>query len=281
VNGQAPVYSTSLSEFAPAVVLQAANNLSDLTSVSTALTNLGIGTAATKATAYFQIAGNYLTALTGDGTATGPSGGGSAMFTLAAINSNTGAFGSGSVIPVPTFNGKGLCTGVTTANVSIPGSDITSGTVGLAYGGAGVNLSATGGTGDVLQQTSAGAAVSVGPITYAMEPAGMPLPRISSTTSASAVTIAASTTDEYEITALAASCTITISGTPADGQQLLVRIRDNGTAQALSWNSSYFASSGVATLLATTVAGKTHLSKFVYDSAKALFVCVATDSVGY
>ena len=60
-----------------------------------------------------------------------------------------------------------------------------------------------------------------------------------------------------------------------------MRIRDNGTAQALSWNSSYFASSGVATLLATTVAGKTHLSKFVYDSAKALFVCVATDSVGY
>lgn len=48
-----------------------------------------------------QVAGNYITALTGDGTATGP---GSAAFTLATVNSNVGTFNT------VTVNGKGLVT---------------------------------------------------------------------------------------------------------------------------------------------------------------------------
>jgi hypothetical protein len=56
-----------------------------------------------------QAAGNYITALTGDGTASGP---GSAAFTLATVNSNTGTFGSSTTIPVFTVNGKGLITAV-------------------------------------------------------------------------------------------------------------------------------------------------------------------------
>lgn len=50
-----------------------------------------------------QAAGSYLTALTGDGTATGP---GSAAFTLASVNSNIGSFTYASI----TVNAKGLIT---------------------------------------------------------------------------------------------------------------------------------------------------------------------------
>jgi hypothetical protein len=71
-----------------------------------------------------------------------------------------------------------------------------------------------------------------------------------------------------------------VTGTPTDGQKLLVRIKDNGTARAITWGSS-FVSSGVATLLPTTVISKTHVVGFVYDSAAALWVCVAVDAAGY
>lgn len=50
-----------------------------------------------------QAAGNYITALTGDGTASGP---GSAAFTLATVNSNVGSFTNANI----TVNAKGLIT---------------------------------------------------------------------------------------------------------------------------------------------------------------------------
>lgn len=52
-----------------------------------------------------QAAGNYITALTGDGTASGP---GSVAFTLATVNSNVGSFTNANV----TVNAKGLVTAV-------------------------------------------------------------------------------------------------------------------------------------------------------------------------
>ncbi len=54
-----------------------------------------------------QASGNYITALTGDGLASGP---GSSAFTLATVNSNVGSFGSSTSIPSFTVNGKGLIT---------------------------------------------------------------------------------------------------------------------------------------------------------------------------
>lgn len=52
-----------------------------------------------------QAAGNYLTALTGDGTASGP---GSSALTLATVNSDVGTF----IYPSVTVNGKGLVTAI-------------------------------------------------------------------------------------------------------------------------------------------------------------------------
>jgi hypothetical protein len=59
----------------------------------------------------FSGTGNAITALTGDGTATGP---GSASFILATVNGSPGACGDATHICKPTTNGKGLVTSQTT-----------------------------------------------------------------------------------------------------------------------------------------------------------------------
>ena len=102
-----------------------------------------------------QPAGNYITALTGDGTASGP---GSAVFTLATVNSNVGSFTNANI----TVNAKGLITAassgtsgtVTSVALTAPsiftvsGSPITSsGTLALTYSGTALPVT-NGGTGD-------------------------------------------------------------------------------------------------------------------------------------
>lgn len=106
-------------------------------------------------------------------------------------------------------------------------------------------------------------------------------PRIGTTTSSSTPTPDCDSHDQYNVTALAAAATFGApTGTPVDGQHLRIRIKDNGTARATAWNAIYI-SSGVATLLSTTVVNKTHLVDFVYDSVATKWVCVAADLVGY
>lgn len=106
-------------------------------------------------------------------------------------------------------------------------------------------------------------------------------PRVGSTASSATPSIDADSFDQYNITALAAAITgVTVTGTPTDGQKLLVRIKDNGTARAIAWGAS-FTSSGSATLPTTTAISKTHLVGFIYDSTAAKWVCVAADSTGY
>lgn len=72
--------------------------------------------------------------------------------------------------------------------------------------------------------------------------------------------------NEYYITALAAGATFAApSGTPANGNTLLVRIKDDGTARSLAWNAIYRA---VAIALpTTTVISKTMYLGFIYNSA--------------
>jgi len=108
-------------------------------------------------------------------------------------------------------------------------------------------------------------------------------PRINSTTSSATPAINTDITDQFNITALAAaitSMTSGLTGTPTDGQKLLIRIKDNGTARAITWGAS-FVSSGSATLLATTVISKTHMVGLIYESAAAVWACQAVDTNGY
>lgn len=69
-----------------------------------------------------QATGNYITALTGDGTASGP---GSAALTFATVNSNVGTFGSASSVMQATVNAKGLVTAASSVAVQITESQVT------------------------------------------------------------------------------------------------------------------------------------------------------------
>lgn len=81
-----------------------------------------------------QPAGSYITALTGDATASGP---GSAPLTLATVNSNTGTFAS------VTVNGKGLVTAAAalSGDATTSGSTLTLATVNTNTGSFGSSTS--------------------------------------------------------------------------------------------------------------------------------------------
>lgn len=70
-----------------------------------------------------QAQGNYITALTGDGTASGP---GSAAFTLATVNATVGSFGGVTKTLSATVNAKGLVTAISEATIAIAESQVTS-----------------------------------------------------------------------------------------------------------------------------------------------------------
>jgi len=101
-------------------------------------------------------------------------------------------------------------------------------------------------------------------------------PRTSTVASSATPTINTDTTDIFTITALAAditSMTSSLSGTPVNGQKLIIRILDNGTARAITWGAS-FASRG-ATLPTTTVLSKYLYIGLIYNSTAAVWDCVA------
>jgi hypothetical protein len=107
------------------------------------------------------------------------------------------------------------------------------------------------------------------------------VPRIGTIASTATPSINLDQFDQYNITALATAITsVTITGTIVDGQKLLVRIKDNGTARAIAWGAT-FVNSGVGTLPTTTVINKTHFVQFVYDSVLTKWVCLASDLAGY
>lgn len=64
-------------------------------------------------------------------------------------------------------------------------------------------------------------------------------PKVNSIVSASTITPTANTSDEYTVTGLSQTATITApSGTPRSGQKLILRIKDNGASQSLVWSTS-------------------------------------------
>jgi hypothetical protein len=93
-------------------------------------------------------------------------------------------------------------------------------------------------------------------------------PRVATATSSSTPTPNVGTTDLYELSALAVGATFGApTGTPVDGQRLIIRIYDNGTSQSLAWNAIYNA--GVTNILPTaTTIGKYLYVGFMYNTAK-------------
>jgi hypothetical protein len=75
-----------------------------------------------------------------------------------------------------------------------------------------------------------------------------------------------STCDIFQVTAQAGALKLNNpSGTPVAGQKLIVRIKDNGTARALTYDTQFRASSDLA-LPSTTVVNKTLYMGFIYNA---------------
>ena len=102
--------------------------------------------------------------------------------------------------------------------------------------------------------------------TLAQSKAYLVAPRVGTTASSATPTPNADSHDLYTITALAAAAEFQVpSGTPSNGQSLMIRITDNGTARALTYNAIYRAV-GV-TLPTTTVISKTIYLGMIYNSS--------------
>lgn len=84
----------------------------------------------------------------------------------------------------------------------------------------------------------------------------------------------------YTITAPAANFTVTTSGTPTDGQKLVLRLNNGATAYTPTWNS-IFLSSGLVSLPTTLTASKINTCYFVYVAARSKWVLMAYDAVGF
>lgn len=102
-------------------------------------------------------------------------------------------------------------------------------------------------------------------------------PRIQSVSDAATITPDADANDCVDITAIAQAFTIAdATGTPTNFQKLIIRVKDNGTARAITWGSAY-AAGGVA-LPSTTVLSKILTLGFIYNTANSLnkWQCVAS-----
>ena len=96
-------------------------------------------------------------------------------------------------------------------------------------------------------------------------------------TSASTITPTAGTTNQYTVTALATPATIAApSGTPIDGQRLIIRLKDNGTARGLTWTTTSGAYRAVGvTLPTTTVLSKVTYVGCIYNSQDTFWDVIA------
>jgi hypothetical protein len=102
-------------------------------------------------------------------------------------------------------------------------------------------------------------------------------PRITTITSHATPTINTDDCDMVTITAQAeaiTSMTTSLSGTPTNFQKLIIRIKDNGTAQAITWGASFEAKG--ASLPTTTVISKVLTVGFIYDTVTSKWGCVAS-----
>ena len=83
-------------------------------------------------------------------------------------------------------------------------------------------------------------------------------PRTSSTASTATLTPDISSNDQYNLTAQAVALAVAAPiGTPVDGNKIIIRILDNGTSRAITWNATY-------TAIGSTLPTATAVSKMTY-----------------
>lgn len=104
-------------------------------------------------------------------------------------------------------------------------------------------------------------------------------PRVTEETSSATPTINTDNCDIFQVTALAlaiTSFTTNLSGTPTDGQKLMIEVLDNGTARAIAWGASF--ANGPGTLPTTTTLSKWLYVGFEWSASRSKWICLATGS---
>lgn len=216
-------------------------------------------------------AGSITVAATNNGTVTSVGGTG----TVNGLTLTGTVTSSGNLTLGGTLSGVSLTTAVTG---TLPIANGGTGSTATAYCSLTTNVSgilpaANGGTNNAFFQVS-GPATSTKTYTFPNEnmtvvgttqtqtlTSKRVTPRIDTVASAATITPTGDSSDQYTVTALATAATIAApSGTPTDGQKLVIRIKDNGTARALTWTTTSGAYRAVGVTLPTT----TVISKVVY-----------------
>ena len=174
----------------------------------------------------------------------------SGVGTMAEQNANAVAITGGSISGVSgvviSVGGTGTVNGL-----SLSGTVTSSGN--LTFGGT-LDLSSPPAIG--------GTAAAAGTFTTLV---GRTNPRVTSAATATSLTPSIATTDVYAYTALASALSINApTGTPLDGNKLIFRILDNGTARALTWDATYTVIG--TTLPTTTVINKTTYVGCIYNA---------------
>jgi hypothetical protein len=104
-------------------------------------------------------------------------------------------------------------------------------------------------------------------------------PRTSTTAATATLTPNIASFDQYDLTAQDQALTVAApTGTPVNGNKLVFRILDNGTARAITWNATYTVIG--TTLPTSTVPNKTVYVGCIYNSTNARWdvVAVATQA---
>ena len=106
---------------------------------------------------------------------------------------------------------------------------------------------------------------------------GRHVPVAFDTTSTTTPTPNADLYDQYSLTALAADAAFAApTGTPVDGQKLVIRIEDDGTARDLTWNAIYEAcGDGIAAAIDSTTLSKKMYVGCIYNTANTKWDVVA------
>jgi hypothetical protein len=199
-------------------------------------------------------------AITGDLAYTSPTidgtGNVTAAGTLATVNTNVGAFGSATQVGTFTVNGKGLITAAANVTVTPAVGSITGLGTGVATALA-VNVGTAGSP--VVNGGALGTPTS-GNLTATT------LKKVTTTASSATPTPTGDAGfNIFSVTALATNATIGApTGTPVEGNSLVIRITPDATPRTLAYNAIYRAI-GV-TLPTTTVASKTIYLGAIYNS---------------